>query len=442
MTPRRLVIACWIVFAIYAWPGYLPAGAPDQLVDSRVGAFTDWAPPMMTGIWRALGLVVSGPVGLVVLQSGLVVWGAFMLARRSMSDRAAAFVAGGVLLWPPVMATLAVVTPVALFAGLATITVAALGSSRRWIAINGLGFALLGCAMGASAALAVAPIVIIAWPFHAARPRWQRFALATISWFVLASSAFGLSALLVDKRTYRREIELAALDVVGTIARAPDLPDTELARQLDGVALAAGDDLQLSARRLNGRPERYFGRLLVWPDSKEAIDGLLSARERLAWKYPCAYAAHRWNQFVRILGLTRSPDWHLVYTTFVPNRSQRATLQHAARHAPVQKVLIWIVRELTSVVGAPYLYVFAALGVIGLAVGQRQRLSGLLVASALAGELVLAVTSATTRYQDSTWLIVATTLAAALGLVGATQMSKPTPTESPLPNGEVLASRR
>ena len=76
LTPLRIVIAGWAVFLLYAFPGYVDIPGGDILADARTEQFGDWHSPVMAKVWYVLGHVVSGPPGMLVLQSGTLLFGA------------------------------------------------------------------------------------------------------------------------------------------------------------------------------------------------------------------------------------------------------------------------------------------------------------------------------------------------------------------------------
>ena len=87
---RSILLAGWLLFLLYAYPGYMDTAAVDMLIDSRYRQISDWHSPMMTWVWEVVGLVIAGPAGMLLLQSGLFLFGARALLARVMS----AFVCG------------------------------------------------------------------------------------------------------------------------------------------------------------------------------------------------------------------------------------------------------------------------------------------------------------------------------------------------------------
>ncbi|MDB4956289.1 MAG: hypothetical protein JWO36_3858 [Myxococcales bacterium] len=437
MTARRILIIGWLVFALYAYPGYLSVDSIDQLIDSRVGAFTDWHSPMMTEVWRIVGWFVSGPAGMLLLQSIVFLVGAFALFRRVVTERAAAIAAVCMLVFPPVMATLAVIWPQSQLAAYLVACAVAATSKRRAIRIASLGFAFLACGMCGGGTIATLPIIVLGWQWHVGWRRWHQYATATGVWLIIALAALGVSSLLVDAKTDRNTIELATTDIVGILNYAPELTDGDIATAFEGVTLPSPLALQARARASYGHPERYTAGaapLFESPSTPTALDALLHVRRSLALTYPGAYVAHRWHETVRILGLSRTKQWKPVYTSFVESAALRDPIRYTARHAPVQKVLMFGVRALEhTFLFHPYWYLILALLLAPLAIKRGQRDAVLLLSSGIVYELAQAVTCTTPSFRDSFWLVVATSLAIIIMRFRQQSQKRPKPEDDLVP---------
>ena len=243
-SPRAIRVAGWLVFLLYAYPGYLTHTSIIQLLGARAGSYSDWYPTMLTELWRIVEVILAGPAGMLALQSLLLLEGSYHLLRRAMGARGAALGACGVLLFPPILATMAVVCPEAQLAGWLAAGAAALGSERRGVRFAGLGLLVVATGMQGGAALATLPIVVLGWPWQQGRAAWQRAAAALGAWAILTAGAMGIDHALPDEHTGRPEVALAMDDIVGTIAAAGPLDDAALRRELAGVSLAATDHLR------------------------------------------------------------------------------------------------------------------------------------------------------------------------------------------------------
>jgi len=425
VTPRRILAAGWLVFLLYAYPGFLQTDGVDQLVDSRVGEFTDWHSPMMTQLWRIVGVVISGPAGMLFVQSLLLLGGTYQLLRRAMADRAAAIAAVCVLGFPPLVATTALISPEAQLASFLLAGAAALASERLAIRIGGLGLMVVACGMRDGASLAALPIIVAGFRWRD-EPRWHRLAIATLAWVVVVVAAVGLERLFVDTRTERNEVSLAISDIVGTLHFANELDDGELQALLADTPLASSTGIQQRARTLYGKSALYTTtdqRLFDPPWSAAQREGLIEARGALARAAPAGYLTHRGARFVRLLGLPRSRPWSPLHTQFVGDPAQATAIQHSARHSVLQATLIRPVEWLSQTfLFRPYVYFILALVLLPVAAVRRQRESTLLFASAVGYELALMFVSARGDYRESHWMIAATVLAIILLIArGATR---------------------
>ena len=375
---HAILLAAGVVFVLYGYPGYMTTGAVDQLVDARVGSFTDWAPPLMTELWRIIGFVCSGPAGMLLLQGTLLLVGAYHLLGASMTRRSAAVCAACVLLTPPVLATLAVIWPQSQLVAMGIAGAAALGARtprRRWLALPVL---FVACGLGAGAALAMLPIIVARLEVRA-RP-WLRLAVAVVAWAVLVTSAALVNHALVDRVTHREDIALAMNDLAGTLHAQVEAPTTD-----------------------------------------EQVEALLSAHRAAVLHHPGAYIAHRWTVAKRILGLHRTRAWRPMHKQFLGARSQRDAVQHTARHSPVQYGLVAAVFAVSrTFLFHPYVYAILAVLLLPIAIASRSRDAMALLVSGLVGEVGALVSATTPELRHSIWLIV-TTLVATMVLVAQRQ---------------------
>ena len=138
--PRTYLFAGWLLFALGCYPGYLASDGILQLYTVRSGEFSDYA-PVMTALWSLLEYVLAGPFPMLVVQSGLFLFGSFAILRTFLTPRAAAITAGCVLLFPPVFATFAVIWPEPLMAGALIAATGAVLQPRLFWKRAAIGFA-------------------------------------------------------------------------------------------------------------------------------------------------------------------------------------------------------------------------------------------------------------------------------------------------------------
>jgi hypothetical protein len=436
VTPRRILVAGWLVFLLYAYPGYMRSDAVDQLFDARTGEFTDWHSTMMTELWRIVDIAISGPAGMVFVQSLLLLAGTYHLARRTMSDRTAAAVAVVVLLAPPLVVTTALVCAEALLASMLVAAAAALASDRAGVRWLGLGLIALACALNDAAIPAALPIVIAAFRPGDVRG-WRRVAIAMVAWAAAAAAAIGANGALVDVVSQREEVALAMSDIAGTIYYAPPASDAELAALVGDAPIVSTLDIQGRASALYADRLRTMSaddiaaaadassyaigkrRIFDPPVTAAERDAIFAARRAVVRAWPAAYLEHRWHQFRGVLGLTSAPWWP-VQTSFTPGPRERWTLQFTASHSFMQRTLIRPVHWLSNhaaLLFRAHFYLLLAIALVPIAVVRRHREAIVLLASGIAYELALFFVANRIEYRDSHWLAVATWLAIAL-LVG------------------------
>jgi hypothetical protein len=379
LTPLRILIAGWAVFLLYAYPGYVDIPGGDILSDARSEQFSDWHSPVMAKLWYVLGHVVSGPPGMLVLQSGLLLFGAFYLVKRLCPERTAAWIACGVLVFPPVMAVEAVTCPQALFAGLAVAGAALLASEDRRKKLGGLVMILLAAGLHAGSTVAVLPLVLFGL-------RWgdlsgvRRFALAGAACFAIAFGAFAIERAIVQEFSHRHEVALARYDLPAIVAktRKPD-------RLVDALLRFTGDH----------------------PAERTA---LIDARAKLIRAHKGAYVKHRIDHLRSMLRSTSKLN-----VQFTAIDLHAGILAHRSRHSWIQRALIAPVRVLSHTpLFWPILYMLLAITGVVVAVMSRHYVPVVWFASGIVYEVAAAFGTVSTDRVHSHWLVTSTVLGVAL----------------------------
>ena len=418
---QAILIAGWIVLVLYAYPGVMTMDSFDQLHEGRAWFFTDAHPPMMAALWGVLDRIVAGPILMLLLQSGTFLAGVFLILRRALPPRAAAITAVAILLFPPVLAPMAVIWKDCQMAGFLALGVAAVfAEDRRWKLV-GLALFSLATAMRYNAPAATFPLILLGFEW---RPmRWfARYPLALGAWLVVTVVAMGANSLLVDREMHFWHSSLALEDIVGTLAHTePDLPDSELAPLLAPTGVLVDRDYHA---RLRARYVPYDFQQLVSGDGhlwdvplRGTEPAPLAQRDAIerAWKaivpaHLGAYAAYRADVMADVLGLRRKFQG----ATVIRHNVQYAGML-ADAHIPLVETAISRTGEDLAMWTAkrtrwfrPHVYVLLALGLLVLC--RRQRDIAAILLSGLALEVSLVPLVQAPDYRYSHWLVTCTCL--------------------------------
>jgi len=388
-TPRVILVIGWIAFMLFAYPGYLDFEATYALIDSRSTSYSGDGAPMLAFVWRWVSIILSGPTGMLVLQATLTLVGAYYLLRRVVADRSAAILACALLLFPPVIATVARICTDGAQVAFLLAGIVLLFNERRWVKLVALAALVVATAMRPGGATATLPIIVLAFEWKPDLHWFKRAALAFGAWIVVVAIATGATWTLVDRDVDGRAATLASIDILGTASRVGTIHDGDLAWAVFRAT------------------EAHHVR---------AADLLITARHDFMRTYPAAYVAHRADIFKRVLGFARlKSTWDPVYTRTTPSRESRYWIDHAARHSFVQIKLIDVVTVFSKTpLFTPYVYLVIALVLLGFAIKRRQRLEVMLLASGILYEVSLAVVADVPTFRSSHWLIASTMLAVAI----------------------------
>jgi hypothetical protein len=294
LSARWYLAAGWLFFILACYPGYLSVDSTLQLYQVRSGDYSDAFPPVMTAVWSLLECVLSGPFPMIALQSGLFLFGLAALLRTVVTPRVAALTAIGVLLFPPVYSTMAVVWPDPLMAGcLLGAAGALIQRDKRW-QMSGLVALVIACGCRPEIALAIVPIVLLALP--AAR-WWKRIGVAVAVTIVIVGAAHLAEWALTDTPTYEWQQRLMLTDTVSTVRRL-HLKEGGAAKAFAGMAIVDAQDLP---NRLSKTHDAFDWYPLAHGDHRPfdlvttADDEakLAAAWRRTITKYPGAYLKHR-----------------------------------------------------------------------------------------------------------------------------------------------------
>ncbi len=417
--PRWILIAGWVAFVLCAYPGFMSVDSGLQLFDVRNGVYTDTYPPVMTGIWSLLEWVIAGPFPMLALQSGLFLFGLASLLGRLLTPRAAATTAVGVVLFPPVLAPMAVIWPDPLLTGsLVAGTALILATDLR---ARIVGLALLGLAIACRPEVTFAVIPLAGLAAARELPTLSRIARIGVTVglvLVLALLARGAEWALTDKPTYTWQQALMMPDVASTLRRVHPPSDQSVEKLVAPMRLA---DVPGAAERLRRGRDALDWWALAHGD-KRVFEPVTTEEQRAAlattWRHvithkPLGYLRHRLEMTKALLGLKGA------YNPVFDDLGDPALLEplhHRATPSAWQSVSKPIVRAFAKTpLFWPILYLVLAIALIVVARGIP-----LLRALAISGvvyEVTWMFLAPGGDFRFSHWLVAASTIAGVALLV-------------------------
>jgi len=411
---RAILLIGWLVFLEYAYPGYMSYDSIQQLGEARSGRFGDWHPPAMAALWRLIELVVAGPVGMLVIQSGCFLIGAYLVLMRAMSTRAAAVCASCLLWFPPIGVVMAVIWKDSQMAGFLMLGTGLLCAAARRDRLLGVALLLLASMMRHNAFTMTFPLVVLLFVWRLDSRGWRRYAVGLAVWVAITGMGALFSSRLTRHHDYTWYRSSALIDIVGTLNYAEPISDEQLRPLLEGVRVIPTHDLQQAARRAYN-PAWTFD--VIWNMERRFFDDPANKPQRLAvvraWKkivlgHPYAFLTYRAEIFLHLLGLGPKPPDSPIYVGFSdlqdPFGSAQRALHLASASRIQQKMQLGMLRLGLSSLFHPYLY--ALLAILLLPFSLRDRLSFALLASGLVGEAALYFVAPTGDYRYSIWLVI------------------------------------
>jgi hypothetical protein len=441
-----ILVIGFAIFLIFAYPGYMSPDSAVQLGQARTQEYTDGHPPAMAALWRLVELVVTGPVGMLLIQGSLFLIGLYWILRRHfVSPRNAAIAATAILLFPPVFAPMAVIWKDCQMAGFLTIGIALLidqRPSRRWCGVVLIAVAI---AMRHNALAAALPIFVLLYVWRSGQARWKRVAIALAIWMAASGAALTTNRLLTKVHEYPWHYSVGPADIVGTLHNSRRYEDAELLQVFEGTPLIMREDIFDRARHsynptlwwwyVNG-PERLFD----FPADEAQRDAIARAWKTLVTDNPVAYARHRLRVFRELLGFSSrfsndavfAPVWRIHM-----DQAQVADLKSSsAMQTAIGDLLDWLAE--TTPIYRPYIYFYLAL--IFLPFARRHREVLALLASGLIYEFTLIPFAPSVEYRYSHWMITCTVIATVI-LVRKRMASRDQPAAQgdPPPSVEAVA---
>jgi hypothetical protein len=413
-TPNRILVLGWFLFLVYAYPGFLSPDPTLQLYQSRVNDYGDWHPPMMAWMWHWLEYFFRGTLPMLVAQSVPFLLGLYFILRHLIAPRAAAITAVAILLFPPVMCTMAVIWKDSQMAGyLLAGTACLLATRRRW-RIAGCALLCLATTMRHNALAATLPIVVLLFEWRPGLPWLRRYALAFGVWIAITVLA-GLANKALTDREEHAWYMTAYHDIAGIMHFTPKFSDAEIEQMLPGLMHLHQDlDGEIDSRYYPH--QSYFlampteDRIFEYPATDEQRAIVRGAWWKLVTEHPLAYLKHRYRVSKEILAMTGNPIIGPVWDGFAPDSdvSRYPSVEIIQHHSRWQH---WWVSSLKSIgqtlLFRAYLYFFVALAMLWLARRSRLDLTLLLAGLSYQASLFIAAVP-DARY--SHWMITCTVL--------------------------------
>lgn len=417
MRPSWILLATYGIVVAYAFPGYMNWDAGEQLHQARTGEFTDWYPPVMAECWRIMEFFVRGPLGMMLAQTALFLWGLHAILSTRFPRHVAAWLAAVVMLFPPVLTPMAAVWKDAQMAGFLIAGIALVLRPRTADRVVGVALLVLGTAMRDNAPATLPPLclfVCAAWGFrrrHTVVIAAVALCLAVIMAATLANKA------LTRTRLYPWYRSVAIMDIAGTICHAGPMSDHELGVILAGTGRVDTPGIQAKICALY-TPRVWFslgqGDARYWIDPPDKTERL---ERREAWldivrAHPVAYLEHRWAVMAEVLGLTENEIWEPVCQTVDPNPSHRDEIHHDFTLSWFQRTLGAIFGKLgRTMVYRPWVYAVLSLFFCGYAIARRDAFIAAVVGSGLCYELSYFVGAAAPDFRYSHWMVLCCVMA-------------------------------
>ena len=414
LSPRATLMLGFALFLVYAFPGYMSTDSVAQLLEARTGHFSDAHPPLMSAEWWVLDRIVSGPILMLLLQGALFLGGLYVLFQHVLSPRKAAWTAVGVLLFPPVLTTMAVIWKDSQMAAYLVAGTAAVIHPRLRVRLGGLGLLVAACALRHNALAAVVPLVATLFDWRPGLLLWKRLSIMAAAAVLTVGATFAVSRMLTTEHV---KLTPAISDVVGVIAFSRERSDDDLRVALRGTRLVVAERIQAHARYLCARRGAWRltqgdERMFDLPQNEQEWAAMYRAWKELVLGDPGAYLAYHWDGFARIIGLDgerpRAPVWNL----FLEAPAQMPAIDHIATHSELQAWLgfrwcYWLADE--TPLFRPYVYALIALALLVLCC--RERLTFALYTSGLLYELSFFPVGAEPDYRYSHWMVTSVVIA-------------------------------
>lgn len=416
MPPSVILGLGWGWLLVYAFPGIMTLDSLEHLREGRDWFFTDSHPPVMAAMWGVVDRVLPGPLGMLVIQGTAFLLGLYLVLRRTLSPRRAAWCAVAIFVFPPVFVPFAVIWKDCVMAGALVLGLAALLHDCRQVRLLGLASFTLATALRYNAPGATLPLVVLLFEWERGMRWLERYAIAVVAWLAVTLAAFGINKLITDREMHFWHMSMALADITGVLQFVDEtLPDEQLRPLLAPTEIRVDRDIHDRIRwkyRSDDFQQLISGAGQLWdvpwtsPMPEARREAISHAWSTLLAEHPGAFLRYRLENFGEILGVNERFGGAVV----VPHRAQYPGMldyMGMGRGSSkfqrfVQNKYLWLAKH--TRLFRPHVYALLALGLLLLAFRQRDVLAILL--SGIGMELTLLVLGGTPDYRYSHWLIV------------------------------------
>jgi hypothetical protein len=421
-SPREILLAALALFWIYSWPGFVGWDTRSHFIEARTGHTGDGHPPAIAWLVKLTELFVTGPVGLLVIQSVTLLIALYLLFSLRAS-RTAAWWAAALFLFPPIAGVTALIAKDGLMAAFLMIGIALLGRDDRRSHHLSLLFIAAASLMRWNALAATCGPMVLLYRFRPTLIGPKRYAVALGVWFAISGGTYKINDSLAVVHEHLWYWSSAYQDIAGTLEYMPDVDDAQLAAIFDGAPLVVHDHIQARFRSIYSAANFYQlirgpDRVLDRPIDDRERDAIGAAWHQLVSTYPGAYIRYRLDTFALLMKLDRPETTTNVYTWFTVIGAPETIpeLGHDAAASRLQSHLLaastWI-----SLTPLYFTFVYFALALVLFAFAWRDPLELSLLLSGIGYELAWFFLAATTDVRYSQWMELATLVAAILVVV-------------------------
>jgi hypothetical protein len=407
--PIAFLLGGWLAFVLGCYPAYMSLDSSLQLYEVRSGEYSDAHATLATLIWRMFEWVMAGPFPMLLLQSGLLLFGTAAVLRAVISDRAAAVGAVAVLLYPPVFAVMAVIWPEPLMAGALVAGLGALLDPRRGWKLVGIALFVLACNCRFAAVAAIVPLLVLA---PTALSRWRR--VAAIVGLALAIEAVAIAAdrALADDDTFVLQEAVMLPDAAMILRRQHVTAERSLEAAFTAVPLIDAHRL----RQLTSSKRDIYDWWDLAHGESRSFDPISTSDEAWAlfrvWRqqvvrHPIAYLRRRIAMSKRLTGWVDPAD---AIFDDLGDFDLLAPLHHRAIPSTWEVAMRAVAHAADTLrLFRVWLYLLGAIALVALV---RIPLVRCVAASGLAWELSQCLFAGGIDYRYSHWLVTATCIAA------------------------------